>query len=114
MKKLLEIATSLDPTGITENEWKKQAREWAENEFLSLYDGKDVTPYLHVFVYHLGFFLEKCGSVEQFANYPIESKHQQVKKHRKGNLRNCTTQGAKTAQLLLRDLSSFIYRFTVV
>lgn len=29
----------------------------------------------HVFVYHIGFFLEKYGSVEWFANYATESRH---------------------------------------
>lgn len=36
---------------------------------------KEVTPYIHVFVQHLGFYLERYGSLEKFANYSTETQH---------------------------------------
>jgi len=107
-KDLMKIATSTDTPTITAEGWTERARAWA-TVLVSVYDQMEVTPYLHVFVYHLGFFLVKCDSLEKFANYSIENKHQVVRKRRKGNLINSKSMAAKTAQILLKDLRDFVY-----
>lgn len=68
-----------------------------------------MTPYLHQFVYHLGYYLKTCGSLEALANFAIEGKHRQNKKtiraassgqSRKENLENAQYQQiARTARL---------------
>eukprot|EP01102_Stenamoeba_stenopodia_P003858 TRINITY_DN1398_c0_g1_i10.p1 TRINITY_DN1398_c0_g1~~TRINITY_DN1398_c0_g1_i10.p1 ORF type:complete len:102 (-),score=10.78 TRINITY_DN1398_c0_g1_i10:407-712(-) len=82
----MSIATSTESPEITAEEWTQRARTWATT-LVSVYDKMEITPYLHVFVYHLGFFLVQCDSLERFANYSIENKHQVTKKRRKGNLK---------------------------
>ncbi|KAL6070879.1 unconventional myosin-VIIb-like [Balamuthia mandrillaris] len=64
---------------ITEEEWLKMAREFGFM-FSKRYGEEEVTPYIHVFVYHVGFYLHKYGSVEKFANYADESRHSRNKK----------------------------------
>jgi len=59
---------------ITENEWRKEGRAWARI-LTHVYGEEEITPYIHVFVYHVGFYLEKYGGVEKFGNYSLESKH---------------------------------------
>lgn len=59
---------------IRENEWRKEARVWARI-IIHVYGPEEITPYIHVFVYHLGYYLEKYGGVEKFGNYSLESKH---------------------------------------
>lgn len=67
---LLSVASLAEPS-ITEQDWLAKARIFGKN-FVTIYSAEDVTPYCHVFIYHLGFYLEKYGSVEKFANYAIE------------------------------------------
>lgn len=59
---------------ITEQQWLYEARQFGM-AFVKRYPKEDVTPYIHVFVYHVGFYLERFGSLEKFANYAIESQH---------------------------------------
>ena len=54
---LLEKAMA-ETSDMTEHEWLEKARAWGAL-YVSVYSPEDVTPYLHVFVYHVGFFLEK-------------------------------------------------------
>jgi hypothetical protein len=51
-----------------------EAREFGQ-AFVDSYCEEEVTPYIHIFVYHIGLFLHKFGSVEKFANYAIEGMH---------------------------------------
>ena len=67
------------PESDIELVWRSSARIFAEN-FCEIYQSEDVTPYLHQFVYHVGFYLKTCGSLELLANFAIEGKHRQNKK----------------------------------
>lgn len=60
--------------GITEKWWLSHAKQLAKL-FIERYQAEDVTPYLHVFVYHIGYYLQRYGSLEAFANYAIEGRH---------------------------------------
>ncbi|KAL6078437.1 hypothetical protein QOT17_001609 [Balamuthia mandrillaris] len=75
---LLASLASQPKVTITENEWLELAQEFG-TKFTQAFGNEEVTPYIHVFIYHLGFFLEKYGSVERFANYATESRHFQNK-----------------------------------
>lgn len=67
------------PEQDIERVWRSSARIFAEN-FCELYQSEDVTPYLHQFVYHVGFYLKTCGGLEKLANFAIEGKHRQNKR----------------------------------
>ncbi len=67
------------PEQDIEKVWRSSARVFAEN-FCALYQAEDVTPYLHQLVYHVGYYLKTCGSLEELANFAIEGKHRQNKK----------------------------------
>jgi hypothetical protein len=43
--------------------------------FVSRYSPEKFTPYMHVFVSHIGFFLKEYKEIESFANYDIETKN---------------------------------------
>lgn len=62
-----------------ENEWIAKSRAYAK-KFTSVYAKEDVTPYLHVLVYHAGFYIAKYGSLEVLANFSTEGKHQENKR----------------------------------
>ena len=65
---LISICCSSNPT-ITESDWLHVAKIFASNwKKMSLVQ----TTYLHVFVYHVGYFLEKYSGLEKYANYSIE------------------------------------------
>lgn len=51
-----------------------------QKSFTERYGGEEVTPYIHVLVYHVGFYLERYGCLERFSNYSTESMHSQNKK----------------------------------
>lgn len=63
---------------VKEEDWLKKACEFGNN-FKHLYSAEDVTPYLHLFVYHFGYYLENLGNIEIFANYAIEGHHKSNK-----------------------------------
>lgn len=67
---LLTLATQERVT-ITEKEWLDMARPFGK-AFVKLYHKEDVFPYLHVMVYHVGYFLSEYNSMEVFSNYGIE------------------------------------------
>ena len=50
--------TMQDQVNIKEAEWVQMARNWGL-QFVTWYCPEDVTPYVHAFVYHLGFSFEK-------------------------------------------------------
>ena len=93
---LLRLAMKYKPREhefVREEKWKIDAKEYA-NLFIQCYGAAAVTPYIHVFVYHLGFYLETYDGVEKFANYPIEGCHLENKR----NFQHSTNKfGGKTA-----------------
>jgi len=48
-----------------------------------------MSPYIQVFIYHLGFYLEHYQGIEKFATYALESKHSENKQ-----VVNCATNKA--------------------
>jgi hypothetical protein len=62
-----------------QREWVAEAREFGRL-FQKRFVNKHVTPYLHVFIYHLGYYIEEYGSIEAFSNYVIEELHQDIKR----------------------------------
>ena len=89
-----------DQQPIKEKDWLHYAKTFGR-AFVETYCPEDVTPYLHVLVYHLGFYLEAYGNLEVFANYGIEGRHRYNKQliktatngfGRMGNVRNVVYQ----------------------
>lgn len=68
-----------EKSDVTEEWWLTHTKMFATN-FKTVFYELAVTPYMHVFVYHLGFYLEKYGSVEIFANYATEGRHRYNKR----------------------------------
>src|SRR3989344_4371557 len=64
---------------ITAKEWKKMAIKFGK-VFVDVYPREDVTTYIHIFVYHYGYFLEHYHGLEKFANFALEGKHSVVKR----------------------------------
>ncbi|KAL6048928.1 hypothetical protein QOT17_020767 [Balamuthia mandrillaris] len=64
---------------ITDEEWKQEAKVFLQ-AFIQAWNGRDVTTYIHVFVDHLGYWLEREGSVEKFSNFGIETTHADLKR----------------------------------
>jgi len=61
---------------ISEAEWLTQAQEFGK-AFVCAHTPEDVTKYLHIFVYHFGFFLATYYSIKKFANY--KGKHSLIR-----------------------------------
>ncbi len=59
---------------ITEKQWRDEAKELGR-AIIKLYGREEITPYLHVFIYHVGYFLEHYGGIEKYGNYALEGKH---------------------------------------
>jgi len=58
----------------TEDQWLGYARAFRVT-FVNCFRPEDVTsPYLHVFIYHLGYFMEKFRGIEKYATFADESK----------------------------------------
>jgi hypothetical protein len=55
-----------------ENERQNEEQRHA---LMELVKKKDVTTYKHIFVFHFGYFLERYGCLERFANFGIENMH---------------------------------------
>jgi len=101
---LLKQSISLNPSiegFVDEQNWLRNAKRWG-SIFVNRYGPEEVTPYIHCFVYHLGRIIEKYGSIEKYANYPIEACHQKNKKYYKGITKRYKNQTAK--QLLQKNL----------
>ncbi len=64
---------------ISEEEWKAQGRSLGQ-AFVAAYTQEDVTTYLHIFVYHYGYFLATYDGIEKFANFDLEGKHSVIKR----------------------------------
>lgn len=82
---------------ITEEEWRKRARAFGKL-FTSTYQGRNTTPYMHIFIYHLGFFLEQYQGVEKFANYALECKHRVNKIRMRGGTNGFSGGSVQAAQ----------------
>ncbi|GAM22158.1 hypothetical protein SAMD00019534_053330 [Acytostelium subglobosum LB1] len=78
---LLNLCHNMKKPFIKEDKWFEYSNRWMVN-LISLYDERSVTTYVHTFVYHLGFFLEKYGPLLAFANFSIESSHKVTKQNR--------------------------------
>ncbi|KAL6072557.1 hypothetical protein QOT17_005380 [Balamuthia mandrillaris] len=81
MPRRAPIQTTLprEKLSITDEEWKQEAKVFLQ-AFIQAWNGKDVTTYIHVFVDHLGYWLEREGSVEKFSNFGIETTHADLKR----------------------------------
>lgn len=59
---------------VVEN-WTDLARIFGD-AITSVYPPEaSITPYIHVFIYHVGYYLKELGNIECFANYDTESWH---------------------------------------
>ncbi|KAL6066434.1 hypothetical protein QOT17_009620 [Balamuthia mandrillaris] len=83
---------------ITEQEWKREARQFLL-AYLNTWTVGDITTYIHIFVDHLGYWLEKEGSVEKFSNFPIESTHAALKRMVKDSTQGFAGMNTGTCQL---------------
>ncbi|ELR23713.1 uncharacterized protein ACA1_073570 [Acanthamoeba castellanii str. Neff] len=75
----LVCLTAQATVNISEEEWLTRAREFGQ-AFVDAYQAEDVTTYIHIFVFHFGFFLDKYNGLEKFANYALEGKHSVIKR----------------------------------
>lgn len=57
-----------------EEEWRTQAQHFGQL-FTNCYEAHNTTTYIHIFVYHLSYYLEKYHRVKKFANYALKCKH---------------------------------------
>ena len=76
---LIVEATNYEPDADLIKNWDELAKKFAE-AFKARYGTEDFTPYMHIFVAHVGYWLKQHGDLESFANYDIESKNA-VNKH---------------------------------
>jgi H+/gluconate symporter-like permease len=74
----LVCLTAQATVNISEEEWLTHAQEFGQ-AFIDVYQAEDVTTYIHIFMFHFGFFLDKYNSLEKFANYALEGKHSVIK-----------------------------------
>jgi len=77
---LLTIASSTDESIILpEEDWIMCAKIFASN-FQAISSTNYATSYLHLFVYHLGYFLNEYGCLEKLSNFSIENTIHYIKK----------------------------------
>ena len=57
-------------------------------------------------MYHIGFFLQKYGSLDNYANFSLESKHRLIKK-RKENTPFNLNRNIVTKDLLVKEIHSW-------
>ena len=96
---------SLAPPKESVDAWENLGKQFSE-ALIARYTPEKFTPYMHVFVAHVGFFLKEYGEIESMANYDIETKNADNKafvnrgSNRFGGLSNRST---VTAQQLHRE-----------
>jgi len=56
---------------INVHKFEKSAKSWVK-DFADVYQGKNVTPYMHAFSMHIGQFLELHGSISCFTQQGLE------------------------------------------
>lgn len=66
----------LDP--FTYSQWNVKAKAFGK-AYCQRWGVVHFTTCLHIFIYHIGFYIEELGSVEKYGNYVIEGLHQQLK-----------------------------------
>lgn len=66
----------------------------------STYSKKEVTPYLHILIYHIGYYRERYGGLEKYGNFAIEGRHQ----WNKSAIRTGTSQFSKHGEPLPMQL----------
>jgi hypothetical protein len=71
---LISRLCTIDTPEETVQSWDSLGRQFME-AFVSRYSPEKFTPYMHVFVSHIGFFLKEYKEIESFANYDIETKN---------------------------------------
>lgn len=54
--------------------WLVKARQWG-SLYTSIYSSSHITPYIHLFVYHMGYYQEQYRGTEKFTQYALEGKH---------------------------------------
>ena len=72
--KLLNTIASKSATDITTqciSEFESRARQWGE-DFVSVYQRKHATPYIHALMNHVGEFLKIHGSILPFTQQGLE------------------------------------------
>lgn len=74
---LLSVASSPRPN-ISEQDWLTCSKIFMSN-YKEISIGA-ITSYIHVFVYHCGYFLEQYGGIEKLGNYSIEGTIHYIKK----------------------------------
>jgi hypothetical protein len=74
---------SLEPDKVVTDNWNELAKEFSK-AFTARYMSESITPYMHVFIYHVGYYLQNVGSIEAFANYDIEAWHKKNKRVKSG------------------------------
>lgn len=70
---LMALLTQAD-THISEVKWRERALKWGRL-LTQVYSSSHVTPYIHLFVYHVGYYQERYCGTEKFAQYALEGKH---------------------------------------
>jgi hypothetical protein len=98
--KLLTLAMQSN-VQINEEEWIAEAIPFGQ-VFVDRYCAEEITTYIHIFIYHIGFFLAKFNSVEKFANYAIEGMHSVNKtnqRHQTSNFKNTPNSNITKQQL---------------
>ena len=65
-------AADLSEECITQ--YKRRAREWGE-KFVAVYQRKNVTPYIHAMINHVGEFMQIHGSIIPFTQQGLEKKN---------------------------------------
>lgn len=71
------MSDSPDPEIVAN--WLDLGRQFGDTITDRFTEETAITPYVHVFIYHIGYFMKQLGSVECFANYDIEPRHCQNK-----------------------------------
>ncbi len=59
---------------IMEEQWKAEAHKLG-HLYIKCWGWEEVTPYLHVFIYHIGYYLKQYSGIEKFRNYTLKGKH---------------------------------------
>eukprot|EP01133_Synstelium_polycarpum_P019719 gene19719-23622_t len=68
-----------DKYSVTEDKWLTLSKEFGNN-YLTMFNGVQLTSYLHTLIYHTGYFIHKYGCLFKYANFGIECRHKIIKK----------------------------------
>ena len=70
-------ASELSSASIAE--FEQRATQWGE-DFVSVYQRRNITPYIHAFMNHVGEFMRIHGSIQPFNQQALEKKNEVVTK----------------------------------